>query len=80
MQNAPQLGHATTPGALSFQVEERLLSLLCLETFPLGTAMLTPPDNSCSEQLNFKKFIYPKAAQAQQILDLQVYGTRRRRD
>ena len=51
MQKAPQLGQAMMPGAVSFQVEERLLSRLWRETFPLGTAMLTPPDYGCSEQL-----------------------------
>ena len=80
MQKAPQLGHLTTLGAVSFQTEERLLSRLCLDTFPFGTAMLTPPVDSCSEQLhNYKLLIYPKAAQAQQILDQGIFGTRRGR-
>ena len=51
IQNSPQLGHFTMPGAVSFQVEERLLSRLCLDTFPFGTAMLTPPVDGCFEQL-----------------------------
>ena len=45
MQNSPQLGHFTLLGAVSFQWEERLLSRRCLDTFPFGTAMLTPPDH-----------------------------------
>jgi hypothetical protein len=53
MQNAPQLGHLTMLGGVSFQVEERLLSRLWRDTFPFGTAMLTPPDRSCFEQLCF---------------------------
>ena len=76
MQKAPQLGHLTTLGAVSFQTEERLLSRLCLDTFPFGTAMLTPPVDSCTEQLHNSKIIYPKAAQAQQILDQELFGTR----
>ena len=77
MQKAPQLGHAMIAGAASFHVEERLLSRLCLDTFPFGTAMLTPPDNGCFEQLYFN--LYPKAAQAQQILDHFFCGTHRGR-
>ena len=80
MQKAPQLGHLMMLGASSFQWEERLLSRLALDTFPFGTAMMTPPDNRCSEQHNvMKEVIYPKAAQAQQILDRFVSGTRRGR-
>jgi hypothetical protein len=40
---APQLGHATMLGALSFQWDERRLSLLAFECFLFGTAMVTPP-------------------------------------
>ena len=57
MQKAPQLGHLMTPGAVSFHTEERLLSRLCLDTLPFGTAMLTPPDSGCFEQHFYLLFI-----------------------
>ena len=69
------------PGTASFHVEERLLSRLCLDTFPFGTAMLTPPETAVLSSSNIYSLsvIYPKAAQAQQILDQVVSRIRRDR-